>query len=53
MFESLKKYSSKWKKFVTKDVPKGGIMVGIPAKNLKASSKKTDSTFAPYAVTKK
>ena len=38
---------------VTKDVPKGGIMVGIPAKNLKASSKKTDSTFAPYAVTKK
>ena len=38
---------------VTKDVPKGGIMVGIPAKNLKTSSKKTDSSFAPYAVTKK
>ena len=38
---------------ITKDVPKGGIMVGIPAKNLKTSSKKTDSSFAPYAVTKK
>jgi hypothetical protein len=28
-------------------------MVGIPAKNIKPSSKKTDSSFAPYAVTKK
>ena len=38
---------------VTKDVPKGGIMVGVPAKNIKTPSKKTDSSFAPYAVTKK
>ncbi len=38
---------------ITKDVPKGGIMVGIPAKNISSSTKKTDSTFAPYAVTKK
>ena len=38
---------------VTKDVPKGGIMVGIPAKNIQSKSKKTDNTFAPYAVTKK
>ena len=38
---------------VTKDVPKGGVMVGIPAKNIKPSSKITDSSFAPYAVTKK
>ena len=38
---------------VTKDVPKGGIMVGIPAKNIQSKSKKTDKTFAPYAVTKK
>ncbi len=38
---------------VTKDVPKGGIMVGIPAKNIRSKSKKTDNTFAPYAVTKK
>ena len=37
---------------VTKDVPKGGIMVGIPAKNIQSKSKKTDNTFAPYAVTK-
>ena len=35
---------------VTKDVPKGGIMVGIPAKNIQSKSKKTDNTFAPYAV---
>ena len=38
---------------VTKDVPKGGIMVGIPAKNIQSKSKKTDNTLAPYAVTKK
>jgi serine O-acetyltransferase len=38
---------------VTKDVPKGGIMVGIPAKNISSGTKKTDATFAPYAVTKK
>ena len=38
---------------VTKDVPKGGIMVGIPAKNIRSGSKKADATFAPYAVTKK
>tara|TARA_Y100000768_G_scaffold179160_1_gene134176 strand:+ start:465 stop:1055 length:591 start_codon:yes stop_codon:yes gene_type:complete len=38
---------------VTKDVPKGGIMVGIPAKNIKSSKGKVDSSFAPYAVTKK
>ena len=38
---------------VTKDVPKGGIMVGIPAKNIQSKSKKADNTFAPYAVTKK
>ena len=38
---------------VTKNVPKGGIMVGIPAKNIQSKSKKTDNTFAPYAVTKK
>ena len=38
---------------VTKDVPKGGIMVGIPAINIQSKSKKTDNTFAPYAVTKK
>ena len=25
---------------VTKDVPKGGIMVGIPAKNIQSKSKK-------------
>ena len=38
---------------VTKDVPKGGIMVGIPAKNIKCSKSALDSSFAPYAVTKK
>ena len=38
---------------VTKNVPKGWIMVGIPAKNIQSKSKKTDNTFAPYAVTKK
>ena len=38
---------------VTKDVPKGGIMVGIPAKNISSGTKKTDPTFVPYAVTKK
>ncbi len=38
---------------VTKDVPKGGIMVGIPAKNISSGRKKNDATFAPYAVTKK
>ena len=38
---------------VTKDVPKGGIMVGIPAKNIQSKSKKTVNSFAPYAVTKK
>ena len=38
---------------VTKDVPKGGIMVGIPARNIQSKSKNTDNTFAPYAVTKK
>ena len=38
---------------VTKDVPKGGIMVGIPAKNIKTGNKKPDTSFAPYAVTKK
>ena len=38
---------------VTKDVPKGGIMVGIPAKNIKLAKEKLDSSFAPYAVTKK
>ena len=38
---------------VTKDVPKGGIMVGVPAKNIKTPTKKTDSSLAPYAVTKK
>ena len=38
---------------VTKDVPKGGVMVGIPAKNIGSVSKKTDNSFAPYAVTKK
>ena len=38
---------------VTKDVPKCGIMVGIPAKNIRSTSKKPDTTFAPYAVTKK
>ena len=38
---------------VTKDVPQGGIMVGIPAKNIKTGTKKTDTSFAPYAVTKK
>ena len=38
---------------VTKDVPKGGIMVGIPAKNIKLAKGKLDSSFAPYAVTKK
>tara|TARA_X000000950_G_C13789964_1_gene608947 strand:+ start:441 stop:1025 length:585 start_codon:yes stop_codon:yes gene_type:complete len=38
---------------VTKDVPKGGIMVGIPAKNISSGRKKNDVTFAPYAVTKK
>ena len=38
---------------VTKDVPKGGIMVGIPAKNIKGSKSALDSSFAPYAVTKK
>ena len=38
---------------VTKDVTKGGIMVGIPAKNIQSKSKKADNTFAPYAVTKK
>ena len=27
---------------VTKDVPKGGIMVGIPAKNIQSKSKKTE-----------
>ena len=38
---------------VTKDVPKGGIMVGIPAKNINTGRKKSDNTFAPYAVTDK
>ena len=38
---------------VTKDVPKCGIMVGIQAKNIRSTSKKPDTTFAPYAVTKK
>ena len=38
---------------VTKDVPKGGVMVGIPAKNIKLAKEKLDSSFAPYAVTKK
>ena len=38
---------------VTKDVPKGGIMVGIPAKNINTGRKKSDNTFAPYAVTEK
>ena len=38
---------------VTKDVPKGGIMVGIPAKNIKTGGKKPATSFAPYAVTKK
>ena len=38
---------------VTKDVPKGGIMVGVPAKNINSGNKKTDSSFKPYAVTKK
>ena len=38
---------------VTKDVPKGGIMVGIPAKNINTGRRKSDNTFAPYAVTEK
>ena len=38
---------------VTKDVPKGGIMVGIPAKNIKGAKSTLDPSFAPYAVTKK
>jgi len=38
---------------VTKDVPEGGIMVGIPAKNINTGRKKSDNTFAPYAVTEK
>ena len=38
---------------VTKDVPRGGIMVGIPAKNIRSGNKKADATFAPYSVTKK
>ena len=38
---------------VTKDVPKGGIMVGIPAKKFNTGRKKSDNTFAPYAVTDK
>ena len=38
---------------VTKDVPKGGIMVGIPAKNINTGRKKSDNTFVPYAVTDK
>jgi acetyltransferase-like isoleucine patch superfamily enzyme len=38
---------------VTKDVPKGGVMVGVPAKNIKLAKEKLDSSFAPYAVTKK
>src|SRR5210317_1899293 len=38
---------------ITKDVPKGGIMVGVPAKNIKTGTKKPDTSFAPYAVTKK
>ena len=38
---------------VTKDVPKSGIMVGIPAKNINTGRKKSDNTFAPYAVTDK
>tara|TARA_Y100000768_G_scaffold88416_1_gene63452 strand:- start:16 stop:606 length:591 start_codon:yes stop_codon:yes gene_type:complete len=38
---------------VTKDVPKGGVMIGIPAKNIKTSKGKSDSAFVPYAVTKK
>lgn len=36
---------------VTKDVPKGAIMVGIPAKNI-AKKKSTNKIFAPYGVTK-
>jgi len=38
---------------ITKDVPKGGIMVGVPAKNIKTGTKKPDTSFAPYAVTEK
>ena len=38
---------------VTKDVPKCGVMIGIPAKNIKTGTKKPDTSFAPYAVTKK
>ncbi len=35
---------------VTKDVLKGAIMVGVPAKNI-AKSKVTDKIFAPYGIT--
>ena len=35
---------------VTKDVLKGAIMVGVPAKNI-AKKKITNKVFAPYGVT--
>lgn len=35
---------------VTKDVPKGAIMVGVPAKNI-SKKKTTNKVFAPYGVT--
>ncbi|MDC0861351.1 serine acetyltransferase [Alphaproteobacteria bacterium] len=35
---------------ITKDVPKGAIMVGVPAKNI-AKKKNTNKVFAPYGVT--
>ena len=35
---------------VTKDVPKGAIMVGVPAKNI-SKKKKANKVFAPYGIT--
>ena len=35
---------------VTKDVPKGAIMVGVPAKNI-SKKKTTSKVFCPYGIT--
>ena len=35
---------------VTKDVPKGAIMVGVPAKNI-SKKKTTNKVFCPYGIT--
>ncbi len=38
---------------VTKDVPRGAMAVGIPARNINAPDDTTEDAFAPYGVTRK